>query len=109
MVGEEAVITDIKTGKSGAWPDVALQLSAYANADYLIDASGERRPLPQIDAAAVLTVRPDEYRLIPVRLGDDVFDTFKALIEVSKWEHDVSKTVIGKTPVDPINTETDTK
>ena len=106
MVDGEAVITDIKTGKSGAWPDVALQLSAYANADYLIDASGERRPLPQIDAAAVLTVRPDEYRLIPVRLGDDVFDTFKALIEVSKWEHDVSKTVIGKTPVDPIQTET---
>ncbi len=105
MVEEEAVITDIKTGKSGAWPDVALQLSAYANADYLIDASGERRPLPQIDAAAVLTVRPDEYRLIPVRLGDDVFDTFKALIEVSKWEHEVGKTVIGKTPVDPINTE----
>ena len=105
MVGGETVITDIKTGKSGAWPDVALQLAAYANADYLIDASGERRPLPQIDAAAVLTVRPDEYRLIPVRLGDDVFDTFKALIEVSKWEHDVSKTVIGKTPVTPLNTE----
>ena len=106
MVGDEVVITDIKTGKSGAWPDVALQLSAYANADYLIDAAGERRPLPQIDAAAVLTVRPDEYRLIPVRLGDDVFDTFKALIEVSKWEHDVSKTVIGKTSVTPLNTET---
>ena len=105
MVGGEAVITDIKTGKSGAWPDVALQLSAYANADFIIDAAGERRPLPQIDAAAVLTVRPDEYRLIPVRLGDDVFDTFKALIEVSKWEHDVSKTVIGKVPVDPLNTE----
>ena len=105
MFGDEAVIVDIKTGKSGAWPDVALQLSAYANADFLIDAAGERRPLPQIDAAAVLTVRPDEYRLIPVRLGDDVFDTFKALIEVSKWEHDVSKTVIGKTPVAPIQTE----
>ncbi len=109
MIDDEAVICDIKTGKSGAWPDVALQLSAYANADFIIDAAGERRPLPQIDAAAVLTVRPDGYRLIPVRLGDDVFDTFKALIEVSNWEHDVSKTVIGKTPVDPINTETDTK
>ena len=104
-VGGETVIVDIKTGKSGAWPDVALQLSAYANADFIIDAAGERRPLPQIDAAAVLTVRPDEYRLIPVRLGDDVFDTFKALIEVSKWEHDVSKTVIGKTSVTPLNTE----
>ena len=109
MIDDEAVICDIKTGKSGAWPDVALQLSAYANADFIIDAAGERRPLPQIDAAAVLTVRPDGYQLIPIRLGDDVFNTFKALIEVSTWEHDISKTVIGKTPVDPINTETDTK
>ena len=108
-VGNEVVITDIKTGKSGAWPEVALQLSAYANADYLINAAGERRPLPQIDAAAVLTVRPDGYQLIPIRLGDDVFDTFKALIEVSKWEHDVGKTVIGKTPVTPLNTETESK
>ena len=71
----------------------------------LIDAAGERRPLPDIDGAAVLTLRPDGYQLIPVRLGDDVFDTFRALIEVSKWEHEVGKTVIGKTPVDPINTE----
>ena len=105
MVDGEAVITDIKTGKSGAWPDVALQLCAYARADFLIDAAGERRPLPQIDGAAVLTLRPDGYQLIPVRLGDDVFDTFKALIEVSKWEHEVSKTVLAKTAVDPIKTD----
>ena len=32
MVGDEVVITDIKTGKSGAWPDVALQLSATLGA-----------------------------------------------------------------------------
>ena len=105
MIGDEAVIVDIKTGKSGAWPEVALQLAAYANADFIIDAAGERRPLPQIDAAAVLTVRPDGYRLIPVRMGDDVFATFKALIEVSRWEHEISKTVLGKVPVDPIKTE----
>ena len=105
IIDGEAVICDIKTGKSGAWPDVALQLCAYARADFLIDAAGERRPLPQIDGAAVLTLRPDGYQLIPVRLGDDVFDTFKALIEVSKWEHEVSKTVLAKTAVDPIKTD----
>lgn len=105
MIDGEVVIVDIKTGKSGVWPDVALQLTAYARADYLLDASGERRPLPEINAAAALSLRPDGYQLIPVRLGDDVFDTFKALIEVSNWEHNVSKTVIGKTPVDPIHTE----
>ena len=105
LIDDETVIVDIKTGASGVWPDVALQLQAYARADYLIDASGERRPLPAIDGAAALSLRPDGYRLIPVRLGDDVFATFEALLVVSNWEHEVSKTVIGKVPIDPIHTE----
>jgi len=100
----EVVICDIKTGASGAWPEVALQLCAYANADHLIDAGGDRRPLPSIEAAAVLSLRPDRYDLYPVRLGDDVFDAFLALLRVFKWDAETSKTVLGKTPVDPINT-----
>mgnify|MGYP004401906807 FL=1 len=103
VIDAEVVIGDIKTGASGAWPDVALQLQAYARADYLLDAQGERRPLPAIEAAAVLSLRPEGYKLYPVRLGDDVFDTFKALLEVFKWESETSKTVLGKSPVEPFD------
>ena len=105
MLDDEVVILDIKTGASGIWPDVALQLCAYARADCLLAPNGERRPLPQIDAAAALHLRPDGYSLIPIRIGDDVFDTFLALKEIASWEREVSKTVIGKSPVTP-STET---
>ena len=36
-IGGEVVIGDLKTGASGIWPEIALQLEAYSRADYLID------------------------------------------------------------------------
>ena len=101
LIDGEAIIGDIKTGASGIWPDVALQLCAYARADCLLAPNGERRPMPQIDAAAALHLRPDGYALTPIRIGDDVFDTFLALAQVASWEREVCKTVIGKSPVTP--------
>lgn len=104
MIDGEAILLDYKTGASGIWPDVALQLNAYARADEILDKSGERRPLPKIDGAAALHLRPDSYELIPVRLGDDVFDVFQALITASSWVREISKTVLGN-PVDPTQKE----
>ena len=101
MIDGEVVIGDIKTGASGIWPDVSLQLCAYARADCLLAPNGERRPLPKIDAAAALHLRPDGYSLVPIRIGDDVFDTFLALAKVASWERETSKTVVGKSPVTP--------
>ena len=103
MIDGETVIVDIKTGASGIWPDVALQLCAYSRADCLLAPNGERRPLPQIDAAAALHLRPDGYALTPIRIGDDVFETFLALAKVASWERETSKTVVGKSPVTPSN------
>jgi hypothetical protein len=91
----EVVIWDLKTGKSGVWPEVALQLNAYANADVIIDAAGVERPMPEIEGAAVLALRPESYELIPVRLGPDVFEVFRHLLGVMAWESEVSKTVLG--------------
>jgi len=96
MFDDDAVLIDVKTGASGVWPDVAIQLAAYARADCIIDAQGERRPMPQIDGAAVLWLRPDKFELVPVRaLDDDVFAVFLALQQVASWSHEVSKTVLG--------------
>lgn len=91
----EVVIWDLKTGKSGVWPEVALQLNAYANADVIINAAGVERPMPEIEGAAVLALRPESYELIPVRLGPDVFEVFRHLLGVMAWESEVSKTVLG--------------
>ena len=102
MIDNEAIILDYKTGASGIWPDVAIQLNAYAKADVILDRSGERRPLPKIDGAAALSLRPDSYELIPVRLGDDIFEVFQALQVASEWQREINKSVLGK-PVDPNN------
>jgi len=91
----EVLVWDLKTGKSGAWPEVALQLNGYANADVIVDAAGVERPMPEIEGAAVLTLRPDSYELIPVRLGPDVFEVFRHLLGVLAWETEVAKTVLG--------------
>ena len=101
LIEDESVLIDVTTAASGIWPDVALQLCAYARADCLLAPNGERRPLPQIDAAAALHLRPDGYQLKPIRIGDDVFETFLALAQVASWERETSKTVVGKSPVLP--------
>lgn len=103
MIDGEAVICDWKTGASGVWADVALQLNAYANADCILDGDGTRRDLPSIDASAVLHLRPEHAHLYPVRLGDDVFEVFKSLLVSDQWQREISKSVLGS-PIDP-NTE----
>ena len=102
-VGGETVLLDIKTGASGIWPDVALQLSAYGHAEFLIDPDGTRRDLPELDGAAALSLRPDHYSLVPVRIDDDVFELFKHLVAVAEWQREVSRTVLGN-PVEPART-----
>lgn len=91
------VMTDWKTSKD-TYPDVALQLAAYAHADRLIDSEGNSRPMPKIDAGAVLHVTPERWAFKPVDIRrDPVFETFVALRRwVFAWDREVSKGVIGK-------------
>lgn len=89
------VMADWKTSKS-AYPDVALQLSAYAHADRIITADGESRPMTEIEAGAVLHITPQRWELIPVRIDQPVFDYFLALRQVFDWDREMSKGVLGK-------------
>ena len=96
----EVVVLDLKTGASGIYPEAALQLSAYANAEFVMEPNGTRRPLPPIEAAAAVHLRPEKCQVIPIRLGTDVFETFVALRRVFLWETDIKQGVVGR-PVDP--------
>lgn len=95
-IGDEIVIGDNKTTRSGVHAEVALQLAAYKNADYLIDADGEQTPLPKIDTGAVLHLRPEGWKVVPVTVTDDVFSVFCSLLPVLDWERETKKGVIGK-------------
>ena len=94
-VGGEVICADFKTGASGVWPEVALQLASYCHAEFLVDPDGERRPIPQTNGAAAISLRPDHYKVVPVRVDDEVFEIFKHLVQVSNWQRTVSKSVLG--------------
>ena len=93
-IAHQTIITDVKTGK-GVYPDAALQLCAYSRADYIGLPDGRDEPLPSIDGAAVLHLRPDGYEFIPVRIDDDVYHSFLFAREVFRWMEETSKTVLG--------------
>ena len=89
------VMADWKTSKS-AYPTVALQLAAYAHADFLINGeTGERSPLPDVQAGAVLHITPERWEFRPVCIDQEVFEIFLALRQVFRWERVVSRGVLG--------------
>lgn len=97
------LMSDWKTGKN-TYPDVALQMSAYANADYIIDAEGTRHEMPEFDGAAVLHITGDSWAFKPVAIDEividgethNVFEYFLHLRAMFDWARDVSRNVIGK-------------
>lgn len=87
---------DNKTTRSGIHAEVGLQLSAYGHADHLIRPDGSRIPLPKGNAGVVLHVRPEGWKLVPVRYDQESFDYFLHLREVFNYEKTFSKTIVGK-------------
>lgn len=83
------LITDWKTGKN-TYPDVALQISAYAFADKVISPGGESRPMPTFDGGLVVHVTADKWAAKPVRVNEDLHRVFLEALRffhaVRKWE-----------------------
>lgn len=98
--GKVTLIGDYKTGgdvgeAKGVYPEVALQLAAYAGADFVGLPGGGEQPLPRIDGAFVLHLGPAGWRMVPVRIGDDVFKAFLYAREVFRWAEQLAPTVLG--------------
>lgn len=90
------LLLDYKTGRSGVFPDTALQLAAYRYAEkYRISNIAPESPLPEVDGCAVVHIRHDGYSLVPVDTGPEVFRTFLYVQQLWQWVNDQSKTVIG--------------
>ncbi|MFE5621712.1 hypothetical protein ACFQ8S_06820 [Streptomyces virginiae] len=89
------VMGDWKTSKA-TYADVALQLSAYQRADFIIDPDGNRTPMPEFEGAYVLHITDETWALKPVETSDDVFRFFLHLRAIFDWDRDVSRRVIGK-------------
>lgn len=89
------IMGDWKTSKA-TYPDVALQMAAYMNADFIIDADGVRSPMPKFDGAAVLHVTDTTWAFKPVETGPEVFAEFLRLRGTFDWDRHLSRKVIGK-------------
>lgn len=101
----EIVMGDTKTTRSGVHEEVALQLSAYANADRIVQQDGTVAPMPAIQAGAVFHLRPEGWKLVPVRIDESVFSYFVVLRQVFDWVNDISKSVLGAPAYDSQATE----
>lgn len=89
------VIIDYKSGKA-IYDEVALQLAAYARAEFIGAPDGRTElPMPAVDAGAVLHLRPDgTYQFRLVRIDDPIFAAFCYGREVYRWLNETSKTVL---------------
>jgi hypothetical protein len=111
-------ILDVKTGKS-VHEDAALQINAYAHADFLIHdpnhpdavqitpARGRRwyewrgdakdeHPMPDIQAGYILHLRDDGWALHEVPISDELYEMFLSLFSVERWERELKKGVLTK-------------
>ncbi|MDD5304668.1 MAG: hypothetical protein PHS14_16360 [Elusimicrobia bacterium] len=94
------------------YPEVALQLCAYARAEYVGLApaqqqySGSRRyyvlpedapteTMPEVSGGLVLVISPFDYQLVPVRIDDEVWRAFLAVREVARFQLDTANRVLG--------------
>lgn len=93
VIGGNRVLLDAKSG-SGIYPEVALQLAAYRNAEFRGLPDGSESPMPPVDGAMALHLRQDGYTLYDVEAGPEVFTAFLYVREVFRWMEVTSKGVI---------------
>lgn len=79
-------VLDPKTSDSGIWPNVAYQLTAYANADVYLDADGNEQPMAAlgIQYGFAVWVRADGYDLQLADIGPETFKTFCHIATVAR-------------------------
>jgi len=95
---------DTKTGGEldvkGVYSEAGLQESAYRRAEFGWLRDGSRVPMPQTAGGVVLHLRPEGYRVVPVRCDDVVFDAFLHAMRVAEFTSTLSRSVVGK-PMHP--------
>lgn len=77
--GRTRALVDYKSGRSGIYGELSLQLSPYRFADFAIE-EGEVIDVPEFDIGLGVHLRPDgTYSAIPVEIDRPQFDDFLAV------------------------------
>jgi hypothetical protein len=126
----QTVVMDIKTTPFGPdaktpsgrpksrppYSEVSLQLTLYRNAElvglladrrevnyrryYAFSPEAQNEPMPETDGGVCLVVSPEDYMLVPVDTSERVWKFCRHMIEMARWQAEVSKTVFGP-PISP--------
>ena len=125
-LGGELYVLDVKTHDKDEdapsrppYPDVALQLCAYARAEqvaiqgsaqrnwhgrryYQLSEGAQLEPLPAVSqtVALALAVSPTDYQLVPVRVDATVWEYFLVFADAARWQLEEAGRVLG-TPISP--------
>jgi hypothetical protein len=94
LADDQTWLLDWKTTASGIWPESALQLAAYRNAEFHLGASGTEQPMPQVDRAGCVWLRADGYDLIPVNTDPAVFRVFLYAQQVARFTSEPRETYV---------------
>lgn len=93
--GRTAVI-DWKSGKR-LYPEVALQLAAYARSEFAVNDDGSRYNLAPITVGVGVHLDGEGgYTAQPVEISDQLFRTFTALRTLQKWSDTLEDSVLGE-------------
>lgn len=97
--GSVDVIIDLKSREKiddpRFFPDMGLQLIGYQHGETIMDEGGAETPMPKLDGAAVVQIRPDgyAYRVVDEQPGD--FEGFVAHLAAFRWQCERGDRIIG--------------
>lgn len=78
-------LLDVKTSRSGIFPETALQIAAYRYAETYLDDEGVEHDMPEVDFTGAIWVRADGWDLHPVRADESAFRQFLYARETMKF------------------------
>lgn len=78
------VLMDYKTSRSGIYGETALQLAAYASAEFYLDDEGNEQPMPQFAAAYAVWLRADGYDVYEMDISEPVYKAFLHIAYVAR-------------------------
>lgn len=92
----EVWMLDLKTS-TGIYAETALQLAAYANADFIGRPDDSRRyRIPQVTRYGVIHCRPEQTRLVEYGVTPDTFAAFLAARDLHRWTEGQARAVVGR-------------
>ncbi|MEU8756271.1 hypothetical protein AB0C88_37865 [Streptomyces chartreusis] len=94
-------VGDTKTGgeldEKGVYPEAGAQMSAYRRAEVAWLRDGTQVPMPKVhDRGIVLHLRPEGFRVMPLKCGDDVYAVFRHAQAIAEFQRVLSKSVVGE-------------